>query len=77
MKKKQNPNLKLKLEDKQGLLLKKIADINKKFLVKKKLKKWKLTGIDMIKVINFKGNKENIMIGMNLMMNANNLCLNL
>ena len=48
MKKKQNPNLKLKLEDKQGLLLKKIADINKKFLVKKKLKKWKLTGIDMI-----------------------------
>ena len=77
MKKKQNPNLKLKLEDKQGLLLKKIADINKKFLVKKKLKKWKLTGIDMIKVINFKVNKENIMIGMNLMMNANNLCLNL
>ena len=77
MKKKQNQNLKLKLEDKQGLLLKKIADINKKFLVKKKLKKWKLTGIDMIKVINFKANKENIMIGMNLMMNANNLCLNL
>ena len=63
-----------RVDELQSLLHREIKGvINKKSLVKRKSKRWKLTEIDTIKAISFKENKENTLIGMNLMTNADNL----
>ena len=54
----------------------KIIVIHNRFSVREKLKRWKLIGINMIKVNSYKIPREGSLTGMSLMMNADRLFQN-